>query len=250
MAGHSKWSNIKHRKAAQDSKRAKIFTPIIRDVMVAARAGGGNPNDNASLRTVLEKAKSVNVPKDVIERAIKRGTGEIEGADYVERTYEGYGAGGVAIMVKTLTDNSTRTFTNVRTAFSKSGGNVGTDGAVAWMFKEEGVLLYPARIGDVDAVLEAAIDAGADDVESTDDGHKISTTKEDFGLVRDALEAKFGEAEEGDITFTPTQMQEVTDLDVARKIMKLIDALEDDADVQEAIPNADFAEGLLEQLDA
>ena len=248
MAGHSKWANIKHRKAAQDAKRAKVFTPIIRDIMVASRAGGGDPNANASLRTVLEKAKAVNVPKDVIERAIKRGTGEIEGADYVERTYEGYGAGGVAVMVKTLTDNPTRTVTNVRTAFNKAGGNMGNDGAVAWMFKECGQIVYPTSIGSEEDVEESVIMAGADDFSAGDDLYEIITTVEDFGIVRDALAEQYGEAEEGDLTYQPTQTQAVNDLETAQKILKLTEALEDDADVQSVITNADIPDEIAEKL--
>ncbi|MDD9912512.1 MAG: YebC/PmpR family DNA-binding transcriptional regulator [Alphaproteobacteria bacterium] len=248
MAGHSKWANIKHRKGAQDAKRAKVFTPIIRDIMVACRSGGGDPNMNASLRTVLANAKSVNMPKDVIERAIKRGTGEIKGEDYVERTYEGYASGGVAVIVKALTDNGTRTVTNVRTAFNKNGGNMGNDGAVAWMFKEEGFLYYPKDIGEEDDVMEKAIEAGADDFVAEEEGYRISTSVEDFGTVRDALAEIYGKAEEGDLTYTPTQTQEVTDLETAQKVMKVVAALEDDDDVQEAISNMDISDELAEQL--
>lgn len=249
MAGHSKWSNIKHQKAKVDAKRGKIFTKLIRDLMVAARSGGsGDPNDNAALRLAVDTARKHNMPKDTMERAIKRGTGEIEGADYVEKTYEGYGPSGVAVMVKTLTDNSTRTVTNVRTTFNKNGGNMGNDGAVAWMFDQRGVIVYPEMAGDEDAVMEAAIEAGADDFEAADDLYRIITQVEDFGTVRDALQSAYGDAESADLTFIPNNLQAVEDLDTAQKVQKLVDALDEDDDVQDVIVNMDISDELAEQL--
>lgn len=245
MAGHSKWANIKHRKAAQDAKRAKVFTRFIRDIMTAARQGGGDIQGNPALALVVKKAKTANMTNEAIDRAIKRGTGEVQGADFIERTYEGYGPGGVAIIAKTLTDNPTRTITSVRTAFSKNGGNVGTDGAVAWMFKECGQIIYPRSIGDENTVMTAAIEAGADDVEILDDVYKIYTEVTDFGSVRDALEATFTDAESADLTFIPVQPQPVTDAETAQKVIKIMNTLEDDADVQDVITNADIPDDLL-----
>ena len=237
MAGHSKWANIQHRKAAQDKKKVKVFTKIIRDLMTAARSGGGDANSNPALRTALDKAKTSSMSKDVIERAIKRGTGELEGADYVERSYEGYAPGGVAVMVQTLTDNPTRTITNGRTAFSKNGGNVGSDGAVAWMFDKVGQIWFPATIGSADEVMEAAIEAGAADVESDEDGHTIYTSVEDYAEAHKTLTAKFGEPEESELTYRPTQTQEVTDEETLAKIEKVVEALENDDDVQTVTTN-------------
>ncbi len=250
MAGHSKWANIKFRKAAQDKKRGKIFTKIIRDLMSAARQGGGDPAGNPLLRVALDAARKENMPKDTVERAIKRGTGEIEGADYVELTYEGYAPAGVAVMVKALTDNNVRTVTNVRTAFNKNGGNMGNDGAVAWMFRHCGQILYPLAIGEEESVMEAAIEAGADDfaADKEEGFYKITTEVADFGAVRDALEEKFGRAESADLTYIPTQTQPVNDAETAKAVMKLVDALEDDDDVQEVIVNMDLDDSVAEQL--
>ena len=247
MAGHSKWANIKHQKAKVDAKRGKVFTKLIRDIMTAAK-GGGNPNDNPSLALAVKKAKDANMGKDVIERAIKRGTGEIQGDDYVERTYEGYGPCGVAIIVKTLTDNPTRTVTNVRTAFNKNGGNMGNDGAVAWMFKECGMIVYPQSVGEEDAVMEEAIMAGADDFAAEGEIYQITTQVADFGAVRDALQEKYGDAEEADLTYVPTQTQDVSSLEDAQKVMKLQAALDDDDDVQDVIINMDISDEIAEQL--
>ncbi len=248
MAGHSKWANIKHQKARQDAKRGKIFTKIIRDIMTAAKSGGGDPNDNPSLGLAIKKAKDANMGKEVMDRAIKRGTGEIQGADYVERTYEGYATSGVAVMVVTLTDNPTRTVTNVRTAFNKNGGNMGNDGAVAWMFDHRGVIVYPASIGDEDTIMEAAIEAGADDFEASAEFYNITTQVADFGAVRDTLEAAYGEAESADLTYIPNNMQEITKLEQAQSVMKLSAALDDDDDVQDVIVNMDISEEIAAQL--
>ncbi|PIZ31761.1 MAG: YebC/PmpR family DNA-binding transcriptional regulator [Alphaproteobacteria bacterium CG_4_10_14_0_8_um_filter_53_9] len=238
MAGHSKFANIKHRKAAQDKKKVKIFTKLIRDLMTAARSGGGDPSSNPLLRVALDKAKVANMTKDVIERAIKRGTGEIEGADYVERTYEGYAPGGVAVIVQTLTDNPTRTITTIRTAFTKNGGNVGTDGTVAWMFDKVGSIFYPYETASADDMMEAAIEAGASDVQSDEEnGHQIYTSVEDYAEAHKALVEKYGEPEESELTYRPTQMQEVSDEDTLAKIEKMIDALEADDDVQTVTTN-------------
>jgi YebC/PmpR family DNA-binding regulatory protein len=248
MAGHSQFKNIMHRKAAQDKKKAKVYTKYIRDIMTAARTGGGDPNSNALLRSLMEKARKENMTKDVLERAIKRGTGEIAGADYIERTYEGYGAAGVAVMVVALTDNPTRTITNIRTAFNKNGGNVGSDGAVAWMFKQTGQITYPAGVGNADKVMEAAIMAGADDVESDAESQTIYTSVPDFGAVRDALIPTLGEPEAAELTYLATQTQTVTNLETAQQIMKMVEALENDDDVQSVTTNLDLPEDLAAQL--
>lgn len=238
MAGHSQFKNIMHRKAAQDKKKSKVATKLIRDVMIAARGGGGaDLNTNSVLRTAVEKARKENLSKDTIDRAIKRGTGEIAGADYTERTYEGYGPGGVAAIVTALTDNPTRTITSLRTIFGKHGGNVGADGAVAWMFKSVGAIDYPASIGSEEAVLEAAIDAGAEDVQSSAEGHRILTAPTDFAAVKTTLMAKFGEPEEAELTYLPTQTTQAKDDDHAAQVLKFIEALEADDDVQTVVVN-------------
>ena len=207
MAGHSKWANIKHRKAAQDKKRAKIFTRLIRELMVAARHGGGDANSNPGLRLAVDNARAENMPKDTIERAIKRGTGEIAGADYEEALYEGYGPGNVALMVKCLTDNKTRTVANVRTAFNKNGGRFGE--TVNWMFAEKGQILFTKDVADEDTLMMAAVDAGAEDVKTEDGGYEIITEMADFGAVKKSVEEAFGKPEEAELTFIPTQTQPI-----------------------------------------
>ena len=244
MAGHSQFKNIMHRKAAQDKKKTKVFTKLMRDIVSAVRGGSPNPADNPVLKAAMDRARAANMTKDVVERAIKRGTGELKGDDYIERTYEGYGPGGVAILVRTLTDNPTRTITNVRTAFSKYGGNVGTDGSVAWMFKPCGLIAYARGVGTEDAVMERAIDAGADDVRVDDDAYRIVTSPADFAAVRQKLAENMGEPEESDLTFLPVQMQVVTDADTAANVMKVIDALDADEDVQDIITNFQAADSL------
>ena len=237
MAGHSKWANIKHRKAAQDAKRGKIFTKHIRDIMTAARSGGGEINDNPNLRLAVEKARKDNMTKDVIDRAVKRGTGELQGADYVEKVYESMAPGGVALVIKTLTDNGTRTFTNVRTAVSKNGGQLGEQGSVMWQFKHQGLIVYPDSIGDEDSVMEVALEAGAADFETEEGVYKIITEVEDFAAVRDVILPKYGEPlEDPDLTYLPTNTIDVDDA-TAEKVQKLIDAIDDDDDVQDVISN-------------
>ena len=246
MAGHSKWANIKHRKAAQDKKRAKIFTRLIRELMVAARHGGGEPDMNPSLRLAIDNARAENMPKDTMERAIKRGTGEIEGADYEETVYEGYGPGNVAVMVKCLTDNKTRTVANVRTAFSKNGGRFGE--TVNWMFEEKGQILYPKAVADEETMMLTAIEAGAEDVGSSADGYEILTAKEDFGQVSKALKEEFGKPEEADLTYIANQSQPVEDTETAEKVMNFIEAIEEDDDVQVVYSNADIPDEVAEKV--
>ena len=248
MAGHSKWANIKHRKAAQDKKRGKIYTKLIREITVAARSGGGgDPSANPRLRLAMDKALGANMNKDTIERAIKRGTGEGDDTNYEEVRYEGYGPGGTAVMVDCMTDNRKRTVSEVRHAFSKAGGNLGTDGSVAYMFNRMGMLTYPAG-SDEDAIMEAALEAGADDVVTNDDGSiEVSTAFEDFMTVKDAMETAGHKPELAEIIEKPTTETVVNEED-AEKIMRLIDTLEELDDVQEVHTNADFSDDVLAGL--
>lgn len=239
MAGHSKWHNIKHRKAGQDAKRGKIFTKIIRELTVAARDGGGNVEDNPGLRTVVDKAKAAQMPKDTIERAIARGAGGQEGSDLAQLTYEGYGPGGVAVLVETVTDNRNRTVAEVRHAFTKAGGNLGTDGSVAYLFDKKGQMSF-ASDTDEDTLVETAIEAGADDVETDDDGGiEVTTAPDDFITVMDAIIAAGFEPEAAEVAMVP-QTYSALDLDTAEKVLRLLDALEDLDDVQNVYTNADF----------
>lgn len=248
MAGHSKWANIKHRKAAQDAKRGKIFTRLIRDIMTAAK-GGGNPDDNPSLKLALDKARAANMTKDVMDRAIKRGTGEIQGEDYVEKVYEAMGPGGVALVIKTLTDNGTRTYNNVRLAVSKGGGNLGEQGSVMWQFNHCGLMVYPTSIGGEDEVMEAALEAGASDFEAEGEVYKVITEVPDFGSVRDAMQEKYGDAiEDPDLTYIPNNWMEVTDSEIAEKVQKLVDLVDEDDDVQEVITNMDVSDEIAEKM--
>ncbi|MBT8119093.1 MAG: YebC/PmpR family DNA-binding transcriptional regulator [Gammaproteobacteria bacterium] len=250
MAGHSKFANIKHRKAAQDKKRGKIFTKLIREITVAARGGGGGDvAANPRLRLAVDKALGANMTRDTIERAIKRGTGEGDDANYEEVRYEGYGPAGTAVMVDCLTDNRNRTVSEVRHAFTKTGGNLGTDGSVAYMFDRIGVLRY--LIGsDEDAIMEAALEAGADDVATNEDGSiEVITAFQDFIPVKDTMiEAGF-DPEQADVIERPANLVEVSS-DDAEKIMRLIDTLEDLDDVQDVHTNADFSDEVMEQLSA
>ena len=239
MAGHSKWANIKHRKGRQDAKRGKIFTKIIRELTVAARDGGGNVEDNPGLRTVVDKAKAAQMPKDTMERAIARGAGGQEGSDLAQLTYEGYGPGGVAVLVETVTDNRNRTVAEVRHAFTKAGGNLGTDGSVAHLFDKKGQMSF-ASDTDEDTLVEAAIEAGADDVETDDDGGiEVTTAPDDFITVMDAIIAAGFEPEAAEVAMVP-QTYSALDLDTAEKVLRLLDALEDLDDVQNVYTNADF----------
>lgn len=248
MAGHSKFANIKHRKAAQDKKRGKIFTKLIREITVAAR-GGGDVAANPRLRLVVDKALAANMTRDTIERAIKRGTGEGDDTNYDEIRYEGYGPAGTAVMVDCLTDNRNRTVSEVRHAFTKAGGNLGTDGSVAYMFKRTGVLMYPPG-GDEDAIMEAALEAGAEDVATNDDGSiEVLTTFEDFIAVKDAMTAAGFEPEQAEVIEKADNLVDVA-LDDAEKIMRLIDILEDLDDVQDVHTNADFSDEVMQQLSA
>ncbi|MEL6113728.1 YebC/PmpR family DNA-binding transcriptional regulator [Photobacterium sp. SP02] len=247
MAGHSKWANIKHRKAAQDAKRGKIFTKLIREIVVSTKEGGPETESNPRLRAAVDKALSNNMTRDTINRAISRGAGG-EGDDNMETViYEGYGPGGTAVMVECMTDNRNRTVSGVRHAFSKAGGNLGTDGSVNYLFEKKGVISYAPGL-DEDAVMEAALEGGADDVETNDDGSiDVYTTPADFGPVRDALDGAGFEAQNAEVTLIPSTKAEL-DADTAPKLLRLIDALDDLDDVQEVYHNGDISDEVAEQL--
>ncbi len=241
MAGHSKWANIQHRKGRQDEKRGAAFSKLAKEVTVAAKMGGGDPAFNPRLRLAVDKAKAVNMPKDKIDNAIKKGTGELEGVDYVEVRYEGYGIGGAAVMVDCLTDNKTRTVADVRHAFSKYGGNMGADGCVAFQFKHCGQLLF-APGTDEDALMEAALEAGAEDVASNDDGSiEVITGPWDFSDVKEKLEAAGFKAEFGEVSMKAANETELAG-DEAVRMQKLLDALESLDDVQEVYSSAVFGD--------
>ena len=241
MAGHSKWANIQHRKGRQDEKRGAAFSKVAKEITVAAKMGGGDPSFNPRLRAAVDKAKAVNMPKDKIDTAIKKGTGELEGVDYVEVRYEGYGIGGAAVMVDCLTDNKTRTVAEVRHAFNKYGGNMGTDGCVAFQFKHCGQMLF-APGTDEAALMDAAIEAGAEDVVTNEDSSiEVITAPGDFIAVKDALEAAGFTPEFGEVTMKPENETELAGDDAVR-MQKLIDALEAIDDVQEVYTSAAFDE--------
>ena len=239
MAGHSKWANIQHRKKAQDAKRGKIFTRIVRELTVAAREGGGDPDSNPRLRLAMDKANAANVPKDNIERAIKKATGDLEGVAYEEIRYEGYAPGGVAVMVDCVTDNRNRTVAAVRHAFSKHGGNLGTDGSVAYLFEKKGVISF-APGADEEQVMDAALEAGAEDVETSDDGSiEVLTEPERFAEVVAALNSAGLESVEAEVTMRPTTSVE-QDAESGAKLVKFLDVLEDLDDTQNVWSNADI----------
>ena len=237
MAGHSKWANIQHRKGRQDAKRGKIFTRLIKEITVASRMGGGDPDMNPRLRLAIDKAQGENLPKDTIERAVKRGSGGLEGVQYEEVRYEGYGIGGAAVMVDCMTDNKTRTVADVRHAFAKHGGNLGTDGSVAFLFKHCGQLVFAPGTNE-DALMEAAIDAGAEDVVTNDDGSmEVITAPYDFSKIRAALEKKDFKPALGEVTMKPGT-ENLLAGDDALRMQRLIDALESVDDVQEIYTTA------------
>lgn len=237
MAGHSKWANIKHKKAATDAKRGKIFTRLIKEITVAARLGGSDGGCNPRLRLAMDKASENNMPKDTVQRAVARGAGELDGVNYEEIRYEGYGIGGAAVIVDTMTDNRTRTVAEVRHAFAKHGGNMGTDGSVAFLFKHCGQLMFPPGTNE-DALMEAALEAGAEDVVTNDDGSiEVLTPPYEFVAIKEALEKAGFKAEFGEVTMKPGTETEFTG-DDAIKMQKLLDALENLDDVQEVYTNA------------
>lgn len=242
MSGHNKWSSIKHKKGAQDAKRGKIFTKIIKEITVAARNGGGDPDTNPALRTAVNKAKSENMPKDNIERAIKKGTGELEGVDYIELTYEGYGPGGVAILIETLTDNKNRTAADIRSIFSKHGGNLGESGSVAYMFQRKGIITFDAEQYSEDEIFEAALEAGAEDVTSEDGEIEVLTSPEEFSAVSESLETAGFKSLRSEVSMVPEATVSLDD-ETTAKALKLIDLIDDHDDVNSVSTNLDIPDG-------
>ncbi|MFO7730665.1 MAG: YebC/PmpR family DNA-binding transcriptional regulator [Spirochaetia bacterium] len=239
MSGHNKWSSIKHKKGAADAKRGKIFSKIIKEITVAARAGGGDPETNPALRTAITKAKSENMPKDNIERALKKGTGELGGADYVELTYEGYGPGGVAILIEALTDNKNRTAADIRSIFSKQGGNLGETGCVSYLFQRKGIITFDAANYSEDEILEAALEAGAEDVSGSDDEIEVVTSADDFFTVSDALEATGYTPERSEVAMVPEVTVSLDD-ETTAKALRLIERIDDNDDVKSVSTNLDI----------
>lgn len=246
MAGHSKWANIQHRKGKQDKLRAKLFSKLSKEITVAAKMGDPDPDKNPRLRLAVKEAKANSMPKDNIDRAIKKASGG-DSENYEEIRYEGYGPNGVAIIVEAMTDNRNRTASNVRSTFTKRGGNLGETGSVSFMFDRMGQVVYSAETGDADQVMEAAIEAGAEDVESSEDGHVIWCAASDLNDVSTALEAALGEAESTRLVWKPQTTTEL-DLDAAQSLMKLIEALEDDDDVQSVTANFEISDEVMAQL--
>lgn len=249
MAGHSKWANIKHRKAAQDARRGKIFNKLIRELSVAARQGGPEPADNPRLRAAIDKALANNMTKETIQRAVDRGAGNADGDAMEECVYEGYGPEGVAVMVECLTDNRNRTVSEVRHAFGKHGGNLGTTGSVAFMFHRQGRLLLPEGVTE-EAAIEATLEAEPEEIEVRDDGRlEVVTTPDAFGRVKDALVAAGIEPEQSDVGLYPETTTPIAEAELAGRVFKLLDMLEDLDDVQNVTTNAEFADDVLDPLD-
>ena len=248
MSGHSKWANIKHRKGKADAARGAATTKISREITTAVRIGGADPTGNMRLKLALQKARENNIPKDNIQRAIQKGQGTLEGQSYEEITYEGYGLGGVAVIVETMTDNLNRTVGEVRHAFSKNGGNLGTSGSVAYMFSKRGEITFD-DVSLEDTIMEVALEAGATDIENNGDSITVVTEPENFGDVMDALEKAGLKSDNAEVTMSPSTMADVTDVEDAKKIMKMIDMLEDLDDVQEVYTNVNFTDDVMEQLD-
>ncbi len=248
MSGHSKWANIKHKKGAEDAKRGKVFTKVVKEIIVAARLGGGDPNANPRLRTVLLKAKAANLPKDNVERAIKKGTGDLEGVNYEELSYEGYGPGGVAVLVESLTDNKNRTVADVRHLFNKYNGNLGENGCVGWMFDKKGWFSVAKAGVDEEELMMTALDAGAEDVKDEDDENfEIITAPDDYEAVKEALEKASIEIIDSEITMLPQNYVSISGKE-AESMMKLMDALEDNDDVQKVYTNADIPDEVMDAM--
>ncbi len=247
MAGHSKWANIQHRKGAQDKKRAKIFSKLGREITVAAKLGGGDPDMNPRLRLALSTARGQSMPKDGIERAVKKGIGATEGEDYIEIRYEGYGPGGVAMIIEALTDNKNRTAGDVRSAFTKMGGNLGETGSVGFMFDQVGEIVYPVDKASADDMFEAGLEAGADDVQSDEEVHVITCATDGFASVREALVKTYDEPERSGFVWRPNVSAEI-DESKASSLFKLIDLLEDNDDVQKVTTNFEVSDEVMEKL--
>ncbi|KPK31881.1 MAG: transcriptional regulator [Nitrospira bacterium SG8_35_1] len=248
MSGHSKWSTIKRKKGALDAKRGQIFTRLIKEITVAARMGGGDPDANPRLRSAIASAKAENMPKDNIDRAIKKGTGELEGAVYEEITYEGYGPGGVAVLVDCMTDNKNRTVADIRHYFSKSGGNLGESGCVAWMFDKKGTILVDKETIEEDELLDKALEAGAEDVVEEDNVFQVVTAPDDFESVREALEADGVKFIEATVSMVPQNTIDVSEEKTAKQILKLLESLEDHDDVQNVYANFDIPDDIMEAV--
>lgn len=248
MAGHSKWANIKHRKAKQDASRGKVFTKYIRELTTAARLGGPDANSNPRLRAVVEKALSVNMTRDTINRAIQRGAGGDDNDDLKEVTYEGYGVGGVAVIVETMTDNLNRTVPDVRHCFSKTDGNLGTAGSVAYLFTKRGEITFE-DISLEDKIMDVALEAGAEDIEVDEDEILVITTPESFGEIQDALHSAGLNSDNAEVVMSPSTKAMIADIDQAKKILKMIDMLEDLDDVQNVYTNVEFTDEVLTELD-
>lgn len=249
MSGHSKWATIKHKKGAADKARGKLWAKLIRQVEVAARAGGGDLDANPTLRTMVDKAKGASVPNDTIERAIKRATGDLEGVHYESATYEGYAPEGVAVFIEALTDNRNRTSADVRHLFSKNGGSIAEPGAVAWQFERKGILSVDRKVSEDDLML-TAVDAGAEDIVDEGDNWRVTCEPTDLTAVRTALEAAGIAYSSADVTFLPKATVELTTAEAARKVLKLIDALDDHDDVQDVYANFDIPDHILQSVDA
>ncbi len=250
MSGHSKWATIKHKKGAADAKRGKLFAKLIRQVEVAARQGGGDPDSNPTLRTMFQKARDSSVPLDTIERAVKRGTGELEGVSYEHITYEGYAPGGVAVLIEILTDNRNRTGAEVRSLFSKNGGSMAEPGAVAWQFERKGVILVMADGVDEDDLMMVGLDHGADDLARESEYWRITCEPTDLNGLRDALAEASFTVESAELPMLATQSVEVADKEGAKAVMRLIDILDDLDDVQDVYGNFDIPDDLLEEITA
>ncbi len=248
MSGHSKWANIKRKKGANDAKRGKIFTRLIKEITVAARAGGGDVEGNPRLRTAVAAAKAENMPKDNITRAIKKGTGEIAGEIYDEIRYEGYGPGGVAVLVDCMTDNKNRTVADVRHAFAKNNGNLGETGCVAWMFQQRGLIQIEKKGITEEELMDMALEAGAEDVVEEETEFQVLTAPEDFNAVRDALEEAGIKFIEAAVTMIPENNIEVTEEGIAKNLLRMLETLEDHDDVQNVYANFDIDDALMEQL--
>ncbi|MDJ0683529.1 MAG: YebC/PmpR family DNA-binding transcriptional regulator [Alphaproteobacteria bacterium] len=247
MAGHSKFKNIMHRKGAQDKKRASLFSKLTKEIMVAAKMGGADPAANARLRAAIADARSQSMPKDNIERAVQKGAGGGEGSEYEEIRYEGYGPGGVAVIVNVLTDNRNRSASDVRSIFTKAGGNLGETGSVSFMFNQVGEIKYPPDAADADAMFEAALEAGASDAASDEDGHEVLCEPNDLHAVAGALESQFGEPASTKLVWRPETLSPV-DADKAESVLKFMDMLDDNDDVQSVYANFDIPDAVMEQL--
>ena len=247
MSGHNKWSSIKHRKGAQDAKRGKVFTKLIKEITVAARSGGGDIDANPRLRSAVAAAKTENMPKDNIERAIKKGTGELDGVSYEESSYEGYGPGGTAILVESLTDNKNRAVAEIRHIFNKYGGNMGENGCVAWMFDKKGYFSVDKAAVTEEKLMEIALDAGAEDVREDDDVFEVITAPEDFDAVKEALDNATITYSDEEVTMLPQNMSPLTGSE-AERMVKLLDAMEDCDDVQKVYTNADIPDDIMDAM--